>query len=373
MRLPNGYGSVVKLSGNRRKPYAVRISYTDNSGPKPIRKQKYLSYFEKKEQALIFLADYNNGNVIPEHQKYAHQLTFAELYDKWKKYRHTQKSNPTDQTWRNYDIAFNRFSSIHPNKVVSIRMQDLQDILDLNSSKSETTLGNMKAILHGMWEYAIINEYLEKNITEHLTTNSSFDGEPIHTRFTNSEIQALWNALGIVNNVDIVLIYIYTGMRPSELLEIKREDVHLNERYIRGGMKTEAGRNRIIPIHKSIIPLIENRLNQMRPYLITNKYGNKYTYGVYAGSNFKTCMEKMKMDHVPHDCRYTFASLADDNNMNIICKKIIMGHSLGNKSSTAFKTGSKSDVTTGIYTEKTLEQLIEAIDILPTYFGDITF
>ena len=373
MKLPNGYGSVIKLAGKRRKPYAVVISvYEKTDSEKPKRKRKYLDYFENKTQALSYLAEYNNGNVVKEHQQYALPLTFAELYEKWKAYRHTLKNNPTDKTWKNYNEAFNRFSSLHEKRIRSIRMQDLQDVINMHSSKSDTSLGNMIAILHGMWDYAMMNDFTDKDVTTHLQKNSTYSGEPIHTRFTNSEVQALWNALGTINNVDIILIYIYTGVRPSELLEIKREDVHLDERYMIGGMKTDAGRNRIIPIHEAIVPLIQYRLNQNRPFLITNKYGNQYTYAVYAASNWKICMERMNMIHAPHDCRYTFAALADsdDVKMNPIIKKIIMGHSIGNKAGTAFKTGEKQDVTRGVYTEKTIEELVKAVNLLPTNFED---
>lgn len=48
MKLPNGYGSVVKMSGKRRKPYAVRI--TDgtklNKDGRRIQKYRFLEYFE---------------------------------------------------------------------------------------------------------------------------------------------------------------------------------------------------------------------------------------------------------------------------------------------------------------------------------------
>ena len=137
-----------------------------------------------------------------------------------------------------------------------------------------------------------------------------------------------------------------------------------------GGVKTEAGKNRIIPIHKSIVPLVEYRLSQNREYLITNKYGNHYTRAVYHNSNWNTCMQKLNLNHAPHDCRYTFAALADNAGMNITCKKLIMGHALANKDGTAFKTGGRSDVTRDVYTEKTIDELLAAIDMLPTVFHD---
>lgn len=134
------------------------------------------------------------------------------------------------------------------------------------------------------------------------------------------------------------------------------------------GMKTEAGKNRIIPLHDAILPLVEYRLNQKRNFLITNKYGNQYTLKVYHVSNFTTLMNRMQMNHAPHDTRYTFSALADQVSMNETCRKIIMGHSIANKNGTAFKTGGTGDVTKDIYTEKTLEQLITEVNKLPTHF-----
>ena len=226
----------------------------------------------------------------------------------------------------------------------------------------------MRAIVRGMYSYAIMNEYVENDVTQHLVFEYTDSENPIHTRFTDRELELLWNSVGIINNVDIILIYIYTGLRPSELLEIKSSDVHLTERYMVGGMKTEAGRDRIIPLHNAILPLVEARLKQNRNYLITNKYGNQYTRAVYHNSNWNTVMSKLNLNHTPHDCRYTFASLADSACMNETCKKLIMGHALANKDGTAFKTGGRSDVTRDVYTEKTIPELINEVNKLPITF-----
>lgn len=369
MKLPNGYGSIVKLKGTRRHPWAVRISYLEEQPDGTVkRKRKYLAYFTEQKSAISYLAEYNNGLVVKEHQKYVDIPTFAELYEKWKKHRHTMKSNPAASTWRNYDIAFNFYAPVHSKKVIAIKNKDLQECISAQSSKSKTTIGNMRAIVRGMWEYAVNNDYAENDITQTLAFEFTASGTPIHTTFTEKEIAALWNSLYVINNVDIVLIYIYTGMRPTELLDIESCDVHLEERYMIGGIKTDAGIDRIIPIHEAIVPLIEKRLSDNRKYLITNKYGNHYTRAVYHNSNWNTLMLKLGFNHAPHDCRYTFAYLADKVEMNETCKKIIMGHALANKTGTAFKTGGTSDVTRDVYTEKTLQDLLEAVNELPIVF-----
>ena len=79
-------------------------------------------------------------------------------------------------------------------------------------------------------------------------------------------------------------------------------------------------------------------------------------------------MQKLNLNHAPHDCRYTFAALADNAGMNETCKKLIMGHALSNKSGTAFKTGGHSDVTRDVYTEKTIEELVDSVNMLPVEF-----
>ena len=260
------------------------------------------------------------------------------------------------------------FAPLHSKKIVSIRAQELQDCITAKNCKSKTTIGNMRAIIRGMWSYAINNEYTENDITQHLVFEYTNTDTPIHTRFTDAEINLLWQSLYVINNVDIILIYIYTGMRPVELLDIKSEDVHLNERYMIGGAKTEAGKNRIIPICDAIAPLIEKRLDEKRPYLITNKYGNHYTRAVYSSSNFITVINKLNLNHTPHDCRYTFSALADTYGMNQTCQKIIMGHSLQSRNGNAFKTGGKTDVTKDVYTEKTIAQLVQEVNKLPVSF-----
>jgi len=49
---------------------------------------------------------------------------------------------------------------------------------------------------------------------------------------------------------------LYTGMRSGEIRSIKKENIFLDENYMIGGIKTEAGKGRIIPIHPKIKDLI---------------------------------------------------------------------------------------------------------------------
>lgn len=144
MKLPNSYGNVIKLGGKRRKLYSVRISkLVKNDTGKVKRKYTYFAYFSKPEMAYTYLAEYNNGAIVPEHMKYSDSPTFAEMYEKWKKYRKSLKNQISDSTWRNYEIAFNHFSDLHSRKFISIRTK-------------------------AMYQYAKLNEYIERDLTENV-------------------------------------------------------------------------------------------------------------------------------------------------------------------------------------------------------------
>lgn len=365
MKLPNGYGSVVKLSGKRRKPYAVRVSIFDDVDGVKVRRRKYLEYFSTKKEALAYLADYNKGLAVTEHTNYSDLLTFKDLYDKWIEYRWGFKKHPAENTKQSYHAAFNYFSPIHNRKVATLRASDLQDCLTAARDKSKSTITNMGVVVRGMWKYAISNEYLDRDITVGLVYEFNAPAAPKHTRFSDKEVSLLWKSLGEVPNVDLVLIYIYTGMRCSELLEMRTENIHLNEHYMIGGMKTAAGKDRIIPIHDAILPLVAERLKSSGEYFLHSPRLPKYSGPNFRETVFAQLMNTLGLDHLPHDCRYTFVSMAEACHMDDLCLKIIVGHSIANASGTSFKVGGVGDITKNIYTEKTLDELIAEVNKLP--------
>lgn len=122
-----------------------------------------------------------------------------------------------------------------------------------------------------------------------------------------------------------------------------------------GGLKTEAGKNRIIPINKKIEPFIRRyyEKNKDKGYLITNVFGRQMQYCNYRREKWDNIMEKLEFKevHRPHDCRHTFATLMDNANANKLSIKRIMGHS-------------SPDITDKVYTHKTIEDLIEAIYLI---------
>src|SRR5690625_1848029 len=127
--------------------------------------------------------------------------------------------------------------------------------------------------------------------------------------------------------------------------------MQLDKRYFQDGFKTEAGINRVIPIHKKTHKLIEDRMDTNNEYLITNFERNKLGYYVYYHEEFKKILQQLELDHRPHDCRHTFATLMDNAAANKLSIKRIMGHAA-------------KDITDKVYTHKDIKQLLMAIDRL---------
>lgn len=115
MRLPNGYGSVIKLAGNRRKPWAVRITIGYNSKGSPV--YKYLGYFTKQKEGLDCLADYHNNN------NFYDKVTLGKIYELWSEIRYKKVKSKTKDM---YVFAWNQLSSLEKMDIQDIKKVQLQ-------------------------------------------------------------------------------------------------------------------------------------------------------------------------------------------------------------------------------------------------------
>lgn len=139
----------------------------------------------------------------------------------------------------------------------------------------------------------------------------------------------------------LLLMYIYSGMRPIELLSIKLENVHLDERYIIGGVKTKAGKDRIIPIADCVMPFYR----EIYALAVASKSDTippGYTHKLLITPIKRFCKEVGISDYLPHDTRHTFITLVSNYGIDRYILKSIVGH-----------TQSK-DIIVDVYTHKTI-------------------
>ena len=229
-----------------------------------------------------------------------------------------------------------------------LRTINIQDYFDKRTDISSASLIHYKALFNQMYKYAIKHEIVDKNYAEHVEIKKTEKATP-HKIFTEEEIWTLWDNHED-KDVQLVLILIYTGMRIMELLTIKQENVFIEERYMIGGMKTEAGKDRIIPISKKILPFIESWLDGSE-FLIRKQNKGKsaaYTYHGFRHSIWKPVLKRFNLEHSIHDTRHTAISLMDAAGVNKTAIKRIVGH--------------KNEDVTESYTHKNVSDLVQEID-----------
>lgn len=343
MKLPNNFGSIVELPGRRRKPWAVRKKIDGH--------YKYLAYFATQADALTFLVDYNKDPSI-----YAPSLiTFAEIYHQEMAER-CKKIQPV--TARSYRTAFNNCAILHNRKFLSLKVTDLQGVINAMSARGigQPAQKKVRQLFHNLYAYAVKYQLISQTADiSHFVDVDKFQPKVIKTPFNTRQLNrvktlantsdplALWAAA--------VLMMCYAGTRPSEFLRIKKSDVKLKSRvFTIGHSKTAAGTNRLVPISLKTLPYFEVWMDKPGTTLITDADGNSVSYSRFARL-FKKVMQATKCHHTPHECRHTTATNFNNKGANLVAVKRILGHA-------------DKDVTTGVYTHKDIRQLKKAIDVL---------
>lgn len=348
-KLPNGYGTIYKMSGKRSKPF--RAMKTDKWIIDPVTgKSKQIrftiGYFASREEAMIALADYNQNPYDVE----VDSITFSEVYEKWSASYFPTLSNPS--SIRTITAAYAYCNDLYDMRMKDIRVSHLEGAI-LNANVGDSTKARMKSLFNMLYKYAVAHDVAEKDYASVMFAN----GNPIKrdrikevVPFSQEEISLLWDNLHNIAFADMILVGIYSGWRPQELAILKRADIDLENGTMKGGLKTDAGKNRIVPIHPLIKPLIKNRMQEssdlQSEYLFNDPNGQQGIYITYDKyrKRFEKVMNTLKLKHRPHETRHTFITKAKACNMDEYVLKLIVGHAI-------------EDITEKVYTHRTIEQL----------------
>ena len=349
MKLPNGYGTVYRLSGNRRNPFVARKT-TGWKVDKRGRKRQVLAtigYYPDRNTALQALSEYNGNPYDLRFQN----VTFAELFKIWEKEVFDENTNRS--TYRNYLNAFNHCEAIHNMKMSDIRPRHLQAVLDSRKQASRSSVERMRSLFRQMYEWCIQNDYIKKNYADSLKVKC--EQEPkLKNPFSTEEIKELWEHQDN-EVVKIVLMFIYSGCRVSELLDLKIEDVDLENQVFKViKAKTEAGIRRV-PIADKVLPFWKHFISASEcDYVFTNKNRKgKLQYFNFKDNYFAPLREALGFKHTIHETRHTCISQLTQQHADERMIKIIVGHK------------SAQSLTEKVYTHIEDSVLLETINLIP--------
>lgn len=348
-KLPNGYGTIYKMSGKRSKPYRAMKTdkwIIDHVTGKSKQIRFTIGYYQSREDAMIALANYNEN---PYDIK-ADSITFSEVYEKWSENYFPTLSNPSSV--RTVTAAYAYCNGLYDMRMKDIKVSHLEGTI-LNAQVGDSTKSRIKSLFNMMYKYAVAHDIVEKDYASVMFAN----GNPIKRSrtkevvpFSQEEIFLLWDNLDNIAFADMILIGLYSGWRPQELAILKVADIDIKAGTILGGLKTDAGKNRIVPIHPLIRPLIENRMKEatamQSEFLFNDANGQQGTYMTYDKyrKRFEKVMKYLKLTHRPHETRHTFITKAKACDVDEYILKLIVGHSI-------------DDITEKVYTHRTIDQL----------------
>ena len=323
LKRPNGAGTVYKLSGRRTRPWAAAKNHV------------IIGYYERKTDALAALEKLSGK---PIEEKF--NMTFSEVFAEWKA-EHFREIGP--KGIEAYDISYKACASLHGKKFRDLRTKDFQAIIDSNMAKSNSTLSKYKQLITQMSSWAIREEICTTNFAKFVRLPENVKKEK--DIFTEEDIRKLES-----DNSDaakIVLMLLATGMRIGELFSLPLADYHGD--YVVGGEKTEAGRNRIIPIRPEGKQYFAYFAKQATGEMLLSGYDGQKVPANFRRRDYYPLLDRLGIERkTPHATRHTYASRAVKEGLPPEMLQKILGHA-------------DYSTTANIYTHIDAQTLVDAV------------
>ncbi|MBO7449406.1 MAG: tyrosine-type recombinase/integrase [Clostridiales bacterium] len=336
-RLPNGFGQISEIKGRGlRKPFRAIVTVGKTETGRPICKLlKPESYFETYNDAYAALVEYHRNPYDVDAD-----ITMAEVFERWSKEKFAQYEGRSSR----YKIlsAWKECMSIHGMRMRDVRIRHLKGCIEASTASAHIRV-SMKTVFNEMFDYALEYEITDRNyarefsIPKDVAIGSTTVASP-HITFTRDEVDVLWANLDNPDYpfIDAAIIQCYSGWRPNEVCKLRVDQIDIANWAMRGGSKTDAGKDRLVPIHSRIRNLIVKRLEQADgEYLLGD-----YSYPRYR-KFFQTMVKELGLNpkHKPHDCRVFFVTEAKACGMDEYAIKMIIGHKI-------------NDLTEEVYTKR---------------------
>lgn len=327
-RRARGSGSICKDPRNVKTPYIARTA--------PVIKGthgKYLGSFATVKEAQAAITEYEQGKYND-----LHNIELCEVFERWSS---VHFDTLTDSGRQGYKAAYKSIAELHRRPFRDIKAADFQHVIDYHAAQgaSRSKLEKIRQLCSQLCKWAMQNDIIDKNYASFVKLPKA-NTEKVKGVFTSAEISMLWER-SQDNRARFVLLMIYTGLRIGEVSAIKPENVHIDEGYIIGGEKTDAGRDRVIPLPPNVpeiarfvrdwlaapdgspfgVPADSLRQYWFYPLLAELGMIDPPTY------NPKTRKQEYKSPRLtPHCCRHTFASRAAAAGMRPDDLQKIIGH-----------------------------------------------
>lgn len=268
-------------------------------------------------------------------------MTFAEVFKKWKQ-KHYRKITAADI--ESYNRVFDVFAPLHNRKFRDLKTADFQTVIDQHMGKSHSTVSKYKQLITQMSRWAMREKLITVNLATYVKIPENIKKEK--EIFTEAEIETL--KLDESETSKIILMLIETGMRIGELFHLPLSGYHGS--YVVGGEKTDAGRNRVIPIPVDGRRYFEYFKEIANGELLLSGYSGQHAINNFRKRDYYPLLDRLRIQRkTPHVTRHTYASRARKASMPPEVLQKILGHANYN-------------TTANIYVHTDIDELIKAVE-----------
>lgn len=288
-RRGNGQGSVFKLPSGKYRAMVTVGSWVDSNGNVHLKRR--VKNFAKKSDAIAALPALMQVIEKPK------DITLIELYNEFTNGKNYDTLSKSQRDKLGY--AWKRLEPISLCGISTLTVHAMQTVID-DATSTYYPARDMKVLLSHLYKIAIKREIVPIN----KTINIELPEQPKAKRecWTTEEIEAIWNDYRTHKFTGYVLVMCYAGLRYGELAKMPLSNIHLDEHYMIGGIKTEAGIDREIPLHARIEPVIRNLINSNMTLLLQMNEDNFYNQ--YWEMVTRTGIRELP----PHTCRHYYFS-----------------------------------------------------------------
>lgn len=288
---PNGTGTAYKRGSTWTAQVTVGIKRDPDTGRvQQVRRTK--GGFKTKREALEFCQQLANAAMPKKH------VTFGDLWEQYEKTKFRQLSASKQCGYR---TALKRLGDMIYTRIDAVTIADLQGLVD---GLTFYCAQDIKSILRHMYRIAMMQGWTSRDLSEYIVLPPRNEHE--RTPFNNDEIRAIWRGYdGGDTWAGYILLMIYTGMMPGELLHCRKDMIHLSSHQIIGaGLKTAERKNRPIVIADFLMPVVQALIDYTgdAPLLCD-------TYKKAFYKKYYDCLDRCGCRRLtPYSCRHTTAT-----------------------------------------------------------------
>lgn len=264
-------------------------------------------------------------------------MTNEEYYNKYLDYLQFERKL-SKNTILSYQDNLNRFETfIEGKSIKDVKRNDIEAYLKFNDKMSEKSRAHYLTVLRNFYQFLVYEDLIDTNPCETIKMPKITKSLPHY--LTEEEIEKLLSfplntPFDYRNKAMLELLYA-TGIRVSELVNLKLNNIHLEEDLIR--VLGKGSKERISPISticekylRIYIEEYRNTLlkNKTSEYVFINNSGNSITRQGFFKNLKRIAKEQgIEKEISPHTLRHSYATHLLSHGADLRIIQELLGHS----------------------------------------------